>query len=370
MIKLIQPRKVEWLSFFAMMPVLAVVLNYIMFGERLWEEKEIWFYSFTVVYIQGFLAWYFHIVVMHWLRLKFPFINQTTKRLLILALLHTLMTAASFLLLFFIYDRFGFLGYQLNNDAVQAALLLSIAITLIGTSLWESDYTFKQWKDSIAEKERLEQLTLNHEFETLKSQVNPHFLFNCFNTLSSLISEDPKQAETFLDELSKVYRYLLRNNEDGLSTLETELKFIESYYRLLRTRHGDAVVLKIEVDKKYLHYLLPSLSLQLLVENTVKHNVLSKNKPLVIDIFTTAGKKLVITNNIQLRSVKAPSNKIGLENIKAKYELLKGEMPQVLKDSKTFTVVLPLIWNKKLEEEISKREPKKLINLDYEHSNS
>ena len=364
MLKLVQPRRVEWLSFFSMMPVLSFVLNYIMFGDRLWSEMDIWYYSFTVIYIQGFLSWYLHIVVMHWLRIRFPLIKQTSKRLVILGLSHMLLTSGTFLFLFYAYDYFNFLGYEFQSEGFQSALLLSVALTLIATSLWEADYTFKQWKDSIAEKERLEQLTLNHEFETLKSQVNPHFLFNCFNTLSSLISEDRKQAEGFLNELSKVYRYLLRNNEDGLSTVQTELKFIESYYNLLKTRHGDAVELKIEVDKKYEHYLLPSLSLQLLVENAVKHNVLSKNKPLVIDIFTTAGKKLVITNNIQLRSVKAPSNKIGLENIKAKYELLRNEMPQVLKDAKTFTVVLPLIWNKKTESQLIIKEKENLIKTE------
>jgi LytS/YehU family sensor histidine kinase len=176
--------------------------------------------------------------------------------------------------------------------------------------------------------------------------VNPHFLFNCFNTLSSLISEDKKQAEAFLNELSKVYRYLLRNNEDGLSSLQTEIKFIESYYQLLKTRHGEAVQIKIETDKKYDDYLLPSLSLQMLVENAVKHNVLSKNVPLTIDIFTTAGNKLIVSNNLQVRSVKGPSNKIGLDNIRAKYELLNQPGFQVLQARKSFSVVLPLIWNR------------------------
>ena len=158
-----------------------------------------------------------------------------------------------------------------------------------------------------------------------------------------------RKQSSFLDELSKVYRYLLRNNEDGVVTVENEIKFIESYYQLLRTRHSEAVQLNIEIDKRYNPYLLPSLTLQLLVENVVKHNVLSKNKPLVIDIFTTAGNRLVVNNNLQRRSVQAPSNKVGLENIKAKYDLLKQAGFQVMEDGKNFTVVLPLIWNNKTE---------------------
>jgi len=130
-----------------------------------------------------------------------------------------------------------------------------------------------------------------------------------------------------------------------LSTLENEVKFIQSYYKLLQTRHGDAVQLNLQIDKGYESYLLPSLTLQLLVENVVKHNSLSRNKPLVIDIFTLAGNKLVVNNNLQRRTLKAPSNKVGLGNIKARYELLKQPGFQVMEDDKNFTVVLPLVWN-------------------------
>jgi LytS/YehU family sensor histidine kinase len=127
--------------------------------------------------------------------------------------------------------------------------------------------------------------------------------------------------------------------------VQQELNFIHSYHQLLRTRYGDAIQIQIEVDRKYNSYLLPSLSLQLLVENAVNHNIISKQNPLIIDIFSTAGSKLAVSNHLQLKMVKAPSNKIGLENIRAKYELLKQPGFQVLEDTKNFTVILPLIWN-------------------------
>ncbi|HWI94060.1 MAG TPA: histidine kinase [Flavisolibacter sp.] len=356
-----RPSRLEWISFVTMMPLLCILLNQLLFGPRQWHDKNIWFFSFPVVYIQGFCSWYLHILVMHWLRVRFPDIKQTAKRLIILGAAHLTLICLTYISLFYAYDAVSFLGYQLNYNQMYKALYFGIGLTMVATPMWESDYTFKQWKDSLAEKEKLQQLTLQQEFETLKSQVNPHFLFNCFNTLSSLIAEDRKQAEIFLDELSKVYRYLLRNNEDGLSGLQTEIKFIQSYYRLLKTRHGDAVDLSVEIDKKYEQYLLPSLTLQMLVENAVKHNVLSKNKPLVIDIFTTAGNKLVVSNNLQLRTLKVPSNKIGLDNIKTKYEILNQPGFQVLKDQKTFSVVLPLIWNKIADEKIILLDKKQLI---------
>jgi len=241
----------------------------------------------------------------------------------------------------------------LEVEKLKISVLMAVALTLIATTLWEAEYILVKWKESLAEKEKLEQLSIQHEFETLKSQVNPHFLFNCFNTLSSLINEDKKLAETFLNELSKVYRYLLSNNENGLSTLRNELNFMQSYYQLLKTRYGDAIQMQIEVDKKYYNYLLPSLSLQLLIENAGKHNVISKQDPLTIDIFSMAGNKLAVNNNLHLKGVKAPSHKIGLENIKSKYELLKQPGFQVLEDAKNFTVILPLIWNQAQEKQFT-----------------
>lgn len=341
----VKPDKVEWHTFLVMLPFICMLINYLIYGEQRFRDPDIWLYSFPIIYIVGCISWYLQILAMNWLRVQFPYIRQTKRRLTILGIAHLGIRSFAFLFIFYLYDAIHFLGYELDTQQLQIALYCGLGLTLTTTTMWEANYTFNQWKESLTEKEKLEQLTIQQEFETLKSQVNPHFLFNCFNTLSSLISEDRKQAEVFLDELSKVYRYLLRNNEDGLSTLQTEIRFVQSYYRLLKTRHGEAVQINIEIDKKYEQYLLPSLSLQLLIENAVKHNVLSKNKPLVIDIFTTTGNKLVINNNLQLRTIKGPSNKIGLENIKSKYSLLGQADVQILENATSFSVVLPLIWS-------------------------
>lgn len=251
----------------------------------------------------------------------------------------------SVLVIFWLFNELHILGYTLSSVDLRQGFFIGFSVNLIFETLYEADYALEKYKEGVEENKQMQQLSVHQEFATLKSQVNPHFLFNCFNTLSSLISEDKSKAEQFLNELSKVYRYLLHNNQNELSTVENEIKFIQSYFKLLQTRHGEAVVLNVEIDKRYRNYLLPSLSLQLLVENVVKHNALSKSKPLVIDIFTTAGNRLVINNNLQRRTVKAPSNKVGLDNIRMKYELLKQDGFQVLEDDKNFTVVLPLIWN-------------------------
>lgn len=348
-----KPSKLEWITFFALMPILASVLNYLLFGDRIWHEKNIWLYSFPIVCAQGFISWYLHILAMHWMRVKFPSLRQTSKRLLMVGVTHVALTSLTFATLFYGYDAIHFLGYTIDMEKFKMSVLLALALTLVATTTWEAEYVMKQWKQSLAAKEQMQQLAIEQEFEALKSQVNPHFLFNCFNTLSSLISEEPEQAEKFLDELSKVYRYLLRNNENGLSTLKSELQFIKSYFELLKTRHGNAIQFQIETDKRYDHYLLPSLSLQLLVENAVKHNMLSKEQPLFIEIFTMAGNKLAVNNNLQRKTQKVLSNKVGLQNIRLKYDLLKEKGFQVMEENRNFTVVLPLIWNHAINSSVS-----------------
>ena len=339
-----KPNRTEWRTFIIIMPVFDVIINSLLFGKRFFQEPKVMFGSFVVIFLIGFVSWYFHIATMHLLRIQYPALSQTLKRVILLAVLHLSLVFASMVVMFYGYDAVHLFGYKINQADFGQSILAGVGLTLVASTLWEGEFIFVKWKESQEEKEQLEQLTLQHEFDTLKSQVNPHFLFNCFNTLSSLISEDPERAEKFLDELSKVYRYLLKSNEDGLSTLKAELKFIHSYFELLKTRHGNAIQMQIEVDKKYEQYLIPSLSLQLVVENAVKHNTISKTQPLVIDIFTTAGHKLVVNNNLQRKALKAPSNSVGIANIRSKYELLDQGGFQVVEDKKNYTIVLPLLW--------------------------
>lgn len=343
--KLPKATKLQLYSFLASMPLIAILLNYIFYDQRMFSDLKVWTVSFPLLFMLGTGSWRMHVVIAGLTRLKFPELSQTKTRLIIMALCIIPFMSLSVSIIFFIYDRLHILGYDFNVEDFKAGLLVGFCVNLLFETLYEADYLLEKYKESLQEKETFRQLSVAQEFDALKNQVNPHFLFNCFNTLSSLIGEDKTKAEAFLNELSKVYRYLLRNNEDGLSSVENEVRFIQSYYKLLQTRHGEAVKLNIQVDKKYYPYLLPSLSLQLLVENVVKHNVISKTEPQVIDIFTTAGNKLVVNNNIRRRNARVLSNKVGLNNIHAKYFLLNQPGFQVMEDEKNFTVVLPLIWN-------------------------
>lgn len=218
-----------------------------------------------------------------------------------------------------------------------------IFYTTVILTIYEGGYLWMQWKQSAAEKERLIRSQWQAKYDLLKTQINPHFLFNSLNSLSSLIIENPQQAEKFADEMSNVYRYLLRNNDADLVTLAAELKFIRSYCNLLTTRYGEGFRLCIDVPSEAANYLLPSLTLQLLVENAVKHNIVSREQPLHVIIRVSGEDTLHIINNMQKKTITVSSNGIGLSNINNKFKLLNQKGISIEKTNDTFCVIVPLI---------------------------
>src|SRR6185312_3609924 len=318
------------------MPAITIILCYIMYGQRLLYEWKLWIYGFSTIYLIGCLMWWVRYQYDKFLFERYPHIEQTRHRVFYKILVNIFILSPSALLVLFVFDRFHIGGYYRVPGDATSMLIVGFSTNLILETFFEAIYSIEKFKDSLYEKEMLEQMNLRQEFDNLKGKVNPHFLFNCFNTLSSLISENKDLAEKFLDELSKVYRYLLRNNEDGMSTVESEMKFIHSYFQLMRTRHGDGININMHIDKKYYSYLVPSLSLQLLVENAVKHNVVSRQSPLSIEIFTTEGKQLVVNNNLNKKIQKEKSTRIGLQNIEAKYKLMDNDGFQVVDGEKNF----------------------------------
>lgn len=202
-------------------------------------------------------------------------------------------------------------------------------------------------EQSEREKEQLRVANLQSQLDVLKQQVNPHFLFNALNALSSLISEDPAQAEQFVDKLSGVYRYVLQANrgqgpEQHLTTLDAELQFIDAYYHLLKTRYGAGIELTVAVQRDQYTGQLPPLTLQLLVENAVKHNVISPKRPLHIWISSTDQTTLSVRNTLQKKQSRVLSNGVGLTTIVAKYQMLNLPAPTITEADDLFTVTLAL----------------------------
>ncbi|MBD2700336.1 histidine kinase [Spirosoma sp. BT702] len=235
-------------------------------------------------------------------------------------------------------NMFGF-------DFVQAATNFIFFQVIYEALFFARDSRQYQQKLKVAEQEqeKLRMANLQSQLDTLKQQVNPHFLFNSLNVLDSLIEDDPKQARVFLEELSTVYRYLLRANEQHLTDLGTELDFIHSYYHLLKTRHGPALQLNVTIDERYQSHRIPPLTLQLLIENAVKHNIILPDQPLQIDIITDQDSRLQVRNNVQRKTMRVVSNGVGLTNILTKYKMLAQPAPIISENDGQFIVTLPLI---------------------------
>lgn len=195
----------------------------------------------------------------------------------------------------------------------------------------------------IIKTERQSKQNILSQFETLKNQVNPHFLFNCLNALASLVHDDPEKAEDFITKMTKVYRYVLEHKERVLVPVSEEMRFMKDYFFLQKTRFGENLKLKIEVAPEFLQKQVPPLTLQLLAENAIKHNIVSREKPLTIEIFTIASGHLVMGNNLQLRSEGVASMGIGIQNLKDRYGFLSDHQPEFYEEDGFYVAKIPLL---------------------------
>ena len=325
------------------MPPMALIINYFVFGTAYFNSWENFLIPILVTVTVVFIIYILCSMIATILLNRFPNYSQALKRIGIGLLCYVSIMAAAITILFYGYDYVGIEGMPVKMENYFWVILVGGFCNLLATSFNEGAAFFEKWREVVDEADQLKRENLQSQLEGLKGQVNPHFLFNSLNSLSSLISDDPEKAEKFLDEMSKVYRYLLRTNEEGLTTLESELQFIQSYFHLLKTRYGDGVDMETRINEKYNCYQLPPLTLQMLVENAVKHNMILKDSPLQILIMTTNSGKLVVTNNLQRKDRMVSSNKVGLTNIVKKYRLMKMEEISVRDDGKEFAVIVPLI---------------------------
>ncbi|MEL6676702.1 MAG: histidine kinase [Bacteroidota bacterium] len=194
----------------------------------------------------------------------------------------------------------------------------------------------------LLEAEKQAKAQLQSQFETLKNQVNPHFLFNSLNVLMTLVHDDPDLAEAFIAKLTKVYRYVLELKDKAMVSLTEELDFVQNYIFLQQIRFGNNLRLYSEVPPQKLSECLPPLTLQLLVENAVKHNIISRQQPLTIELYIEDD-FFVVKNNFQKREERIPSTGIGLANLKARYAFLSNQQPAFYLDNDHYIAKVPLL---------------------------
>lgn len=220
---------------------------------------------------------------------------------------------------------------------------ISLLYILLELFVYETIYYAEEWAGARQEAEELKRMNFEVRFDFLKSQVQPHFLFNTLNTLIGLIEVAPKQAIRFTEELSSVYRYLLVTNEQSLIGLDEEMEFLRAYNYLLKTRYEEALQINIEASKEISRFLIPPLTLQLLVENAVKHNIITGKKPLHIHIQLQSENEAVVIKNPLQPKEKVQSTGKGLLQLKKKFSLLNLPEPIVEHGVTEFIVTVPLV---------------------------
>ena len=278
------------------------------------------------------------------LKKRFPLDREVRKRLGIMIGVFIIISGLFLYFLFTFYELIGFYNYRFNRSGFIMAYVCMGILNIFLTFLHEGVSRFERWKANLIETEDLKKTVKQSQLLGLKSQVNPHFLFNCLNSLSSLINESTAEAEKFLDEMSKVYRYMLRNDEDLLVSLEQELQFIQSYFALLKARYGDGIDLHIDIDESNRHCLLPPLSLQVILENAFSQNTTQKTSPLSISICSEGNNAVIIKNNVQRKAITdAFDFEAGLDNLVSRYRLLNQGQLVITDNNNERIIRLPLI---------------------------
>lgn len=325
-----------------LVPALAICLNLVMFGWRYLSSIHLLVFSTLLLLLIIALLSAFQILIANFIRRRQKVDSNTIGRMLLAACIHFPVTAGFISIIFLLYDFFGLFQYHFSKADFGWAVFSGIICDIIGIAMNEGIYSYHKWRETKLEAEQLSKEKLQTQLNGLLQQINPHFLFNSLNTLSQLVTENPNGAQKYISDMSRVYRYLLRTNDHELTTLANELQFIESYFHLLQTRFGKGVEMTVNVQPVHTSLLLPPLTLQLLVENAVKHNTVGKNKPLRIEISAT-DTLVTVKNNLQKKSIRVESGKVGLSNIAEKYRLINKSSISVSDQDGFFTVSVPLL---------------------------
>ena len=217
-----------------------------------------------------------------------------------------------------------------------------IWITLNIVLIFHAVYFYNRYQQSKIKEQKVIAGTASAKFDALKNQLDPHFLFNSLNVLTSLIDENPKNAQKFTTSLSKVYRYVLEQKNKDLVTVDEELEFAKTYMSLLKMRFEDSIVFDIPEQASNPESKVVPLSLQLLLENAVKHNIVTSAKPLHIKIYEEQG-NLVVMNNLQVKQIVKKSSGVGLENIRQRYQLLSNKKVNINQQADSFAVAIPML---------------------------
>lgn len=317
-------------------PLITGMIDYSSF--TLWKTKFGFLYTIGI----AFVIWQGNRYLLFTLRSYFDWFNKPIRKIIALLLAVSFYTIpVSALLLTGWYHVFAKGNVQWDT-VFTATLIIMICVVFI-THVYETVFLVRDSESEMLRNAQLERAKVQAELEALKNQIDPHFIFNSLNTLSHLIEERPSKAKQFNDNLADVYRYILQNKSRDLVFLQEEITFIKDYFSLLKIRFENAVQLNINIaEDLYEKFLIRPISLQVLIENAIKHNEFSDASPLMVTI-TLAGDELIVRNKINKKILRKASSRIGLENLNERYKLTAEKSIIVHEQPEQFLVRLPVL---------------------------
>lgn len=319
---------------------IAFLFKLFLFRGPFFFDDEILFVSIGTI-----LLWEGNLQIDSYLDKKISWITMPNERIIVQIITNLVYTILVLFTLISVINYFKFDTFEVFNPKLREVFIPTIVITFLVVIIDISNHFLKSWKTSLIEVEKHKTESANAQLQNLKNQLNPHFLFNNLSVLTSLVYKNQDKAADFINELAKVYRYVLDTKNSELVPLQEELDFINHYIFLQKIRFEDSISFEIKIEEsKKSAYLLP-MCLQMLVENTIQHNETSQANPLKVLIYTE-NDSLVIENPILSRSDISESTKTGIKNIKQRYSFFTDKKVIVSNNGKIFKVILPLIQKK------------------------
>jgi two-component system, LytTR family, sensor kinase len=295
--------------------------------------------SFLVALVRTALIWNGSMLIIEYATTRYSIFKETLKIITFQVIALSVFVLVVELGEIFLIEKY--LNVKLTQVAKTSLIIGTFLITFMISSLYAAIAFFIQWKENLLRAQALEKANLEARYETLRNQVNPHFLFNSLNTLLMLVNDNPL-ASRYVESISEIMRYMLQSRDKEAVLLRDELKIARDYVFIQQSRFGDKLRVEFDVAERFYHFAVAPLAIQMLLENTVKHNVVSRENPLTVKVYIQENNFVVIENTVKARIDRDSSTGVGLDNIRKRYLHLTGKDVVIKQDNGKFTVMLPL----------------------------
>lgn len=302
-----------------------------------------WIWGFIYSSFITFIIIKINSEIVHDMQVQFPWFKSARKRFIYELIFTSISAGVTITIFYFLLKGNVPMDSNLTDaQAITENVIIAVVANFVIVSFLEGKHFLSQWKEYYLEAETLKRRNVEMQYNVLAQQIDPHFLFNSLNALAALIPEDPKKAVKFTREFSRIYRYVLDVKTKYIVSVKEELDFLHSYIFLHQNRFGEKLNTDIKIDSAALDYFIPPLSLQILVENAIKHNEISSEKPLRIEILNQ-DHSLIIKNDYQPRKARSESPGTGLANLTERYSHFSDAKPEFGLEDGLFIAKIPLI---------------------------